>query len=237
MHPVIVMGYAMQMVSNLVSAHAATVVLVDGENIPQALAGQIIKETRHYGRAVVQRVYGNVTRLPAWDAVAGFEMVHTGHAKNGADMRICIDALDLAARGGVGRVVIASSDRDFTHLAQYLRARGVAVVGMGEAKTHEAFRKACSQFVELGGVVKSVPAPKPAAAPPVIDITQRQIVALIKAEGEAGLAVSTLGAVLRAKEIYVKKFGYSGWGKYLSAFPDIFRLEDPVSSSYRVWLK
>ena len=247
MQPMIVMRCVVQMVSNLVAAGAATVVFVDGENISHGLAGQIMAKTQPFGRTLVSRVYGDVARLPAWEAAAGFEMIHTGHAKNGADMRICIDALDLVARGGVGRVVIVSSDRDFTHLAQYLRAKGIEVVGMGEGKTHESFRKACSWFMELGAAVKPAPAPtangvvapaaKGVAAPPVLDITQQQIAALIRAEGKAGIPITALSVQMRNKHGFlIGQQDKKNWRGYLSAYPAIYDL-DPKGPSARVRLK
>jgi hypothetical protein len=227
----------MQMVSNLVAAGAATVVLVDGENISHALAGQIMAKMQPFGRAIVSRVYGDVARLPLWEAAAGFEMIHTGHAKNGADMRICIDALDLAGQGGIGRVVIASSDRDFTHLAQYLRAKGIEVVGMGEGKTHESFRKACSHFVELGDAAKPAPQPEPKKAPSDMDLTHQQIAALIKAEGRAGMLITALSVQMRAKHGFlIGQHEKKNWRGYLSACPSIYVL-DPKGPSARVRLK
>jgi hypothetical protein len=212
----------MQMVSNLVAAGAATVVLVDGENISHALAGQIMAKMQPFGRAIVSRVYGDVARLPLWEAAAGFEMIHPGHAKNGADMRICIDALDLAGQGGIARVVIASSDRDFTHLAQYLRAKGIEVVGMGEGKTHESFRKACSHFVELGatkvetGVVHSTAAQ---------DLTFQRVVAFVKAKGKDGIAVQKFNhAMARAFTFQVKQSGFSTWKAYFAHHSEQFDL-------------
>ncbi len=46
----------MQMSSNIVTAGVA--VLVDGENIPQSLGGQIITKCLPIGRATVQRISG-----------------------------------------------------------------------------------------------------------------------------------------------------------------------------------
>ncbi|MDZ7906226.1 MAG: NYN domain-containing protein [Cypionkella sp.] len=170
----------------------ATVLLVDGENIPQSLAGQIILKTRHFGRAMVQRVYGDMARLTDWEKTPSFEAVHTSRAKNSADMRICIDAMDLVHRGGVGRVVIVSSDRDFTHLAQNLRAKGCEVVGMGMAHAAASFRFACSQFIELAAEQAKPSAAKPApqARPnisPNAASTIKYSSGLVKAEGKAGM--------------------------------------------------
>ena len=218
----------------------ATVLLVDGENISHALAGQIIAKTQPFGSAMVSRVYGDVARLPAWDAAAGFEMIHTGHAKNGADMRICIDALDLVHRGGVGRVVIASSDRDFTHLAQYLRAKGIEVVGMGAAKTHESFRKACGRFSELGTAAVMVvpkPAPKPIAATQILDPVNEQINKFLAQEGPSGLQLTVLGQKMRQMHGFIiGDHDQKTWRRFLGLYPKIYDL-DPKGPSARVRLK
>ena len=210
----------------------ATVLLVDGENIPQSLAGQIIAKTLPMGRPIVQRVYGDVARLPNWREAAGFEMIHTGHAKNGADMRMVIDALDLVQRGGVGRVVIASSDRDFTHLAHYLRAKGIEVMGMGEAKTHESFRKACSRFVELGGA----PEAEPKHLPQKLSGLDRQIADLIGAEGKSGMLITALSVQMRAKHGFlIGQHEKKTWRGYLSAQPALYDV-DPKGQAARVRL-
>jgi uncharacterized LabA/DUF88 family protein len=225
----------------------AMALLVDGENIPQSLAGQITSKSLPFGRPIVQRVYGDVARLPNWESAAGFEMIHTGHAKNGADMRMCIDALDLAGRGGIGRVVLTSSDRDFTHLAQYLRAKGFEVIGMGEAKTHESLRRACSRFMELGAAAKPAPAPavngvtapvaKGVAPPLVLDITQKQIAALITTEGKAGMKITALSVQMRNKHGFlIGQHDKKTWRGYLSAYPAIYDL-DPKGPSACAHLK
>ena len=225
-----------------VSGVGALATLVDGENIPHSLAGQIITKALGFGRPIVQRVYGDVTRLPAWEAAAGFEMIHTGHAKNGADMRMVIDALDLVHRGGVGQVVLASSDRDFTHLAQYLRAHGIDVIGMGEAKTHDSFRKACSSFVEL----MPRPIPKMTVATKVelcpVDQDQPdsltlQIKAFIAAMGKDGLMIQDLSAKMtRAFNFKVTTTGHKNWRDFLASKSDWFVL-DPKGPQSRVRLK
>jgi hypothetical protein len=206
----------------------ATVLLVDGENIPQSLAGQIICKSLPFGRPIVQRIYGDVARLPNWREAAGFEMIHTGHAKNGADMRMVIDALDLVHRGGVGRVVLASSDRDFTHLAHYLRAKWIEVIGMGEAKTHESFRKACSRFVELGAVAMP-PATQQVATerpkPHRLTELDRQISDLIKGAGADGVLVQDLSvAMTRQHSFKITSTGMKTWRSYLKSKPELFVL-------------
>jgi hypothetical protein len=45
--------------------------------------------------------------------------------------------------------LVASSDKDFSYLAEHLRELGHHVVGIGEAKSPQSFRASCSEFIEL----------------------------------------------------------------------------------------
>lgn len=124
-------------------------VLVDGENIPADHAGTLLALGQQHGPTTIRRVYGNAKILPKWDAAAGFRLIHSGTGKNATDMLLCIEAMQLAQEGGVGTFVIASSDRDFTHLAHHLRERGFTVMGLGSAAVQNTFGAACSAFTPL----------------------------------------------------------------------------------------
>ena len=56
-----------------------------------------------------------------------------------------------------------SSDSEFTRLSQRLREDGLVVYGIGERKTLEAFRNACSRFIYLENIVETEPAKKKGA--------------------------------------------------------------------------
>ncbi|XZQ28139.1 NYN domain-containing protein [Rhodobacter capsulatus] len=92
----------------------------------------------------------------------GFRLMHAGTGKNASDLLLALDAMELALREGVTRFVIASSDRDFSHLAQRLREYGRQVTGIGETKTPQIFRDACETFLTL----PLPPVPKDAPQPP-----------------------------------------------------------------------
>jgi hypothetical protein len=57
--------------------------------------------------------------------------------------------MDLLHGGKIEGFCLVSSDRDFAPLARRLRADAVPVYGLGEPKTSEPFRKACTRFFEL----------------------------------------------------------------------------------------
>lgn len=127
----------------------AVAVLIDGENISAAHADAIMRRAGGFGQMYVRRVYGDARLLERWDEREDMRMIHTGTGKNGADIRLTIDAVELAHLDQADAFVIATSDADFTHLAHFLRERGRRVIGMGEGKAPERFRKACSDFVCL----------------------------------------------------------------------------------------
>ena len=124
-------------------------VFVDGDNVGADHATQIESLAVKLGDPILQRVYGDIVRMPKWQKQSSFAMVHSGTGKNATDILITIDAVEVALSGTIQTVLIASSDSDYRHLAFRLRERGVSVVAMGEAETKATFRNACTDFVEL----------------------------------------------------------------------------------------
>src|SRR3954469_6384138 len=75
----------------------------------------------------------------------------TRAGKNGADMRLVIDALELCyAREHIDTFVIASGDSDFCPLAYKLRENDRLVIGLAvKEATSPFFVKACDEFIYL----------------------------------------------------------------------------------------
>ena len=69
-------------------------------------------------------------------------------AKNGADIRLCLDALeDIARFPHIATVVVVGGDSDFTALAQKARAAGRRIVGIGTRNaTSRHWASACHGF-------------------------------------------------------------------------------------------
>lgn len=116
------------------------------------------------GRVVFQRAYCDWERFPAAKRSLhekGVELINvppsTRSGKNGADIRLVIDALELAyLREHVDTFVIMSGDSDFCPLAYKLRENNRSVIGMAvRDSTSPLFVKACDEFIYM----------KPKAAP------------------------------------------------------------------------
>ena len=187
-------------------------VLVDGENISQDLAGQIINRASALGPLVVKRVYGNAAKMPKWEAAPGFRLAHSGAGKNATDLLLAIEAVSLFHEGSIDTVVIASSDRDFSHLAHHLRERQITVVGMGEAKAPEAFRKACSKFLELGIEKPSAPIANPKRKPPTAILPKVREAMKENARSDGWCTVTWLGKALRRVDPEFDPKNYVGTG-------------------------
>lgn len=71
-----------------------------------------------------------------------------GTAKNGADIRLSLDAMeDLGRCAHIGTVVIVGGDSDFMPLAQKIRAAGRRVVGVGDRRsTGRHWAASCTEF-------------------------------------------------------------------------------------------
>jgi uncharacterized LabA/DUF88 family protein len=80
-----------------------------------------------------------------------------GSAKNGADIRLCLDAMeDIAHLPHIGTVVVVGGDSDFTPLAQKLKAAGRTVVGVGTRNTtNRHWASACHAFHYYESLVSS----------------------------------------------------------------------------------
>jgi uncharacterized LabA/DUF88 family protein len=82
-------------------------------------------------------------------------------AKNGADIKLCLDAMeDIGRFGHIGTVIVAGGDSDFMALSQKVRAAGRRVVGVATAKaTNRHWAASCDQFHYYETLVTSGDAP------------------------------------------------------------------------------
>ncbi|MGR1581592.1 NYN domain-containing protein [Thalassobius sp. S69A] len=133
------------------NTQARVALLIDGENINAGFAGKLIVEAGRLGALAVKRVYGNVRRIPGWEAAPGMRLIHAGDGKNAADLLLTVQAMQIFYEGKASVFVISSSDGDFSHLATHLRERGATVIGAGESKAPDGFRKSCCAWIPIEG--------------------------------------------------------------------------------------
>jgi uncharacterized LabA/DUF88 family protein len=108
--------------------------------------------------------------------------------KNSADIRLCVDAMDLSySKEHVDTFVIGSGDSDFSHLVSKLKENGKNVIGLGmKSSTSQLLADNCDEFIyyddlrAVGEVGKAPAGPKgiPASKRPVYGLLFDSIRAL-----------------------------------------------------------
>ena len=87
-----------------------------------------------------------------------------GAAKNGADIKLCLDATeDIGRFAHIGTVIIVGGDSDFMPVSQKIKAAGRTLIGMGTRKsTNRHWAKSCHEFRYYENLVE--PPAEPVAA-------------------------------------------------------------------------
>ncbi|MFY9712857.1 MAG: NYN domain-containing protein [Microbacterium sp.] len=140
--------------------------------------GAIIDYAASFGTLVLTRAYADwsspVNAVYRSQLVArAVDLVQlfpaAAYAKNGADIRLAVDAVeDMFRLPDLTHVVIVAGDSDYVPLAQRCKRLGRYVIGVGVAgSTAKSLAAACDEFESydsLPGVVR--PQPKAAVVPP-----------------------------------------------------------------------
>jgi uncharacterized protein (TIGR00288 family) len=148
--------------------------LIDADNASPSALDPVLTVLAELGTVNVRRIYGNWRKqsLKSWadltlkHGIEPHQQFDLTKGKNATDMKMTIDAMDLLFRGRIDGFGIMSSDSDFMPLAMRIRQDGVPVYGFGTAKTPEAFKQACTRFIDVAALAKSGrETAEPAAAP------------------------------------------------------------------------
>jgi hypothetical protein len=134
--------------------------LIDADNSRPDSLEDVLTILGDLGIVNIRRAYGNWSKpgLKGWSAIVHRHAIEPQQqfdvtkGKNATDMKMTIDAMDLLYGGRVGGFGIMSSDSDFMPLAMRIRQNGLPVYGFGATKTPEAFRQACTRFIDLSAV-------------------------------------------------------------------------------------
>ena len=143
--------------------------LIDADNASSHTLDPVLTILAELGTVNIRRVYGNWTKpaLKGWrDQTVRYgiepqQQFDLTKGKNATDMKMTIDAMDLLYRGRVHGFGIMSSDSDFMPLAMRIRQDGLPVYGFGTSKTPEAFKQACTRFIDVTALHET-PAPETA---------------------------------------------------------------------------
>lgn len=160
-------------------------VFVDCDGVSPKDAERALKVARQYGHIRFLRIYGNHAGRAA-NAWARFVSQYNGDirhlptltpGKNGNDIALSIDAIEVLFTYRIDVFVIVANDTDFVPLAGRLLQARKTVLGFGQRSTPPAFRSACTKFWDMKSLrpppVKKTPRRKlwrlePADAEPLV---------------------------------------------------------------------
>lgn len=211
--------------------------LIDADNISAKYIKPILTELSKYGVITYKRIYGDWTNTQhsSWkdellkNSITPIQQFSYTQGKNATDSAMIIDAMDILYTNDVDGFCIVSSDSDFTRLVSRLRESGKMVIGMGENKTPEPFRKACDKFTILENLLieQELGRSKPED---VHDKLSKEKIedAIIKMviENQNSNKVTGLGEIgSRLVSLYpdfdVRSYGYNMLSKFLEEFSRI----------------
>jgi uncharacterized LabA/DUF88 family protein len=185
------------------------------------------------GKVVFRRAYADWTRFSAATQRLhdkGVELIDvppsTRAGKNGADVRLVIDALELAyLREHIDTFVLASGDSDFCPLAYKLRENDRTVIGMAvKEATSPLFVKACDEFIylrpggkrrEAGSKEKEKEKPKEKVIPEVAREAAAAILA--RAAGPVNPSAIKAAIVRKQPDFDEREYGFSSFNRLLEA--------------------
>lgn len=146
---------------------------IDADNISSKYGKQILAAVESRGEVFIRRIYGNWEKnsLRGWnECILNFSLRAVQQpdfvtGKNATDMCLTIDAMDVLHEGKAEIFVLVSNDSDFTPLVIRLREGGMTIIGLGNSNASNAFRAACSEFIDLDAPATVKPANKPKVSP------------------------------------------------------------------------
>ncbi len=139
-------------------------VFVDFENLAQGFKTgkeefdiqRVLERLVEKGKVIVKVAYADWTRYSKHrqqlheSAVELIEIPKRSMTgKNSADIRLCVDAMDLChSKGHIDTFVIVSGDSDFSPLVSKLKENGKRVIGLGmKASTSALLADNCDEFI------------------------------------------------------------------------------------------
>lgn len=165
----------------------------------------LVELAASFGPVAINRAYGNWQYFGRYrdallqSAVELIQLFPPGaSAKNGADIKLCLDATeDISRFAHIGTVIIIGGDSDFMPVAQKIKAAGRILIGIGNRKnTNKHWAKSCHEFRYYDSLVEvqnagAGPAANEAAdahAPledPASEMLRRAVRLLAETKGEA----------------------------------------------------
>lgn len=139
-------------------------IFIDFENLALGFQGRrdrfeiarVLERLVEKGKIVAKKAYADWSRFGNYTgnlheaAIELTEIPRRGQTgKNSADIRLCVDAMDLAySKEHINTFVVVSGDSDFSPLVSKLKELGKHVIGLGmQESTSDLLRDNCDEFI------------------------------------------------------------------------------------------
>jgi uncharacterized protein (TIGR00288 family) len=139
-------------------------IFIDFENLALGFQGRrdrfdierVLERLVEKGKIVCKKSYADWSRFSSFttqlheSAIELIEIPRRAQSgKNSADIRLCVDAMDLAySKEHIDTFVIVSGDSDFSPLVSKLKELGKHVIGLGMTEsTSDLLRDNCDEFI------------------------------------------------------------------------------------------
>src|SRR6516164_2027738 len=139
-------------------------IFVDFENLALGFQGRrdrfdivrVLERLVEKGKIVAKKAYADWSRFATFTTLlheSAIELIEIPRraqsGKNSADIRLCVDAMDLAySKEHIDTFVVVSGDSDFSPLVSKLKELGKHVIGLGmQESTSELLRDNCDEFI------------------------------------------------------------------------------------------
>lgn len=219
--------------------------LIDADNAGAREIDAVLTVLAGLGQVNIRRAYGNWAKvgLKGWSnvlhryGISPHQQFDLTKGKNATDMAMTIDAMDLLYQGKVDGFGIVSSDSDFTPLAMRLRQDGVLVYGFGRSKTPEAFKTACTRFIEVDSLTETASTEEEPAAPAKAQPARKKLDDAVVDElatawkaskrDERGFAsLSEMGKIANNRSSFdARTYGFKRLSDMIEAAGDQFKVE------------
>ena len=212
--------------------------LIDADNISAKYIKTIFDELAKKGTVTYRRVYADWSspRTGEWQKVlvehslTAIQQFPFTKGKNATDSAMIIDTMDILYRNEyLDAFCIATSDSDFTSIANKLREAGKFVIGMGEQKTPQSFVNACSEFKFLDAIEDDADDSDPES----VVTSKKKIAEAVEdyIRSESGeVYTSTVKNFLKNKYpgFDERNYGYSKFSIFLNKFDNIETYEQDM---------
>jgi len=207
----------------------------------------IVELASSFGPVAINRAYcnwqwyGRYRDALLQSAVELIQLFSPGaSAKNGADIKLCLDAAeDMSRFDHVGTIIIVGGDSDFMPVAQKIKAAGRTLIGVGTRKnTNRHWAKSCHEFRYYENLVEQAvadqtprvdegqPAAAPAPTDPAADMLKRAVRLLAETKGEAWVNKGSVWHMIKRLDstFDTKDHGHANFAEMVKSLDSVVEL-------------